>query len=89
MSTTTDSTVAATEKTEKDEKGEQVRYLSASNKVGHCGRAGVYELAERCVYVCTMQEEVESPEVHFEPVVKLAPVEVKTNEEGEKELFRM
>lgn len=36
-----------------------------------------------------VQEEVESPEVHFEPVVKLAPVELKTNEEEEKELFRM
>ena len=36
-----------------------------------------------------LQEAVESPEVHFEPVVKLAPVEVKTNEEEEKELFRM
>ena len=36
-----------------------------------------------------VQEEVESPDVHFEPVVKLAPVELKTNEEEEKELFKM
>lgn len=35
------------------------------------------------------QEEVESPDVHFEPVVKLAPVELKTNEEDETELFKM
>ena len=32
---------------------------------------------------------MESPEVHFEPVVKLAPVEVKTHEEQEQELFKM
>ncbi len=32
---------------------------------------------------------VESPDVHFEPVVKLAPVEVKTLEENENEVFRM
>ena len=31
----------------------------------------------------------ESPEVHFEPVVKLTPVQVKTNEEDERELFKM
>ena len=42
--------------------------------------------AAACAYV---QEEVESPEVHFEPVVKLAPVELKTNEEDETELFKM
>ncbi|EPZ33893.1 hypothetical protein ROZALSC1DRAFT_30183 [Rozella allomycis CSF55] len=35
-------------------------------------------------------EEVEaSPEVHFEPIVKLEAVEVKTNEEEETSLFKM
>lgn len=39
---------------------------------------------------CTcMQEEVESPDVHFEPVVKLPPVQVKTHEEEELEIFKM
>ena len=38
----------------------------------------------------TLQEEVvESPEVHFEPIVKLAPVAVKTMEENEEEVFKM
>lgn len=32
---------------------------------------------------------VESPDVHFEPLVKLAPVEVKTMEENEEEIFKM
>ena len=32
---------------------------------------------------------VDSPDVHFEPIVKLATVEVKTMEENEDELFRM
>ena len=36
------------------------------------------------------QEEVEaSPDVHFEPVVKLEAVEVKTFEEDENVLFKM
>ena len=36
------------------------------------------------------QDEVaESPDVHFEPIVKLAPVEVKTMEENEEEVFKM
>lgn len=29
------------------------------------------------------------PNVHFEPVVKLAPIEVKTMEENEEEVFKM
>ncbi|XP_064392136.1 ran-specific GTPase-activating protein-like [Halichondria panicea] len=32
---------------------------------------------------------VESPDVHFEPVVKLAPVEIKTLEENEDEVFKI
>ena len=32
---------------------------------------------------------MENPDIHFEPVVKLTPVEVKTHEEEEKELFKM
>lgn len=32
---------------------------------------------------------MDSPDVHFEPIVKLAPVEVKTLEENEEEVFRM
>ncbi|KAI7898074.1 uncharacterized protein BX663DRAFT_556153 [Cokeromyces recurvatus] len=35
------------------------------------------------------EEEVESPDVHFEPIVKLEEVEVKTNEEDEEVLFKM
>ncbi|KAI9469655.1 MAG: RanBP1 domain-containing protein [Benjaminiella poitrasii] len=35
------------------------------------------------------EEEVESPDVHFEPIVKLEEVEVKTNEENEEVLFKM
>ncbi|KAJ2955269.1 hypothetical protein NQZ79_g8709 [Umbelopsis isabellina] len=36
------------------------------------------------------QEEVEaSPDVHFEPVIKLEEVQVKTNEEEEEVLFKM
>ncbi|XP_033111605.1 ran-specific GTPase-activating protein-like, partial [Anneissia japonica] len=30
-----------------------------------------------------------SPDVHFEPIVKLAPVEIKTLEENEEEVFRI
>ena len=37
----------------------------------------------------TQQEEVESPEIHFEPLVKLAPVETATLEENEEEIFKM
>lgn len=33
-------------------------------------------------------EEVESPDVHFEPLVKLEKVEVRTNEEDEEPLFK-
>ena len=32
---------------------------------------------------------VESPDVHFDPIVKLAPVEIKTLEEDEEEIFKM
>lgn len=32
---------------------------------------------------------MDSPDVHFEPIVKLAPVEVKTLEEDEVEIFKM
>ncbi len=32
---------------------------------------------------------IDSPDVHFEPVVKLAPVEIKTLEENEDEVFKM
>ena len=32
---------------------------------------------------------VESPDVHFDPIVKLAPVETKTLEEDEEEVFKM
>ncbi|KAG1122403.1 hypothetical protein G6F42_011509 [Rhizopus arrhizus] len=35
------------------------------------------------------EEEVESPDVHFEPIIKLEEVEVKTNEEEEDALFKM
>ena len=41
------------------------------------------------VRVLHVQEEVESPDVHFEPVVKLPPVQVKTHEEEEQEIFKM
>lgn len=34
------------------------------------------------------EEEVESPDVHFEPLVKLEKVEVRTNEEDEESLFK-
>ncbi|XP_072164095.1 ran-specific GTPase-activating protein-like [Diadema setosum] len=34
-------------------------------------------------------EETPSPEIYFEPIVKLKPVEVKTLEEDEEELFKM
>jgi len=37
----------------------------------------------------TIQEEVESPEVHFEPIVKLDPVNVVTMEEDEEELIQL
>ncbi len=40
-------------------------------------------------YVPPQEEVVESPDPHFEPVVKLAPVEIKTLEENEEELFKM
>ena len=40
--------------------------------------------------IYNQQEEVEaSPDVHFEPVVKLEAVEVKTFEEDENVLFKM
>lgn len=32
---------------------------------------------------------MESPDVHFEPVVKLPPIELKTHEEEEQEIFKM
>lgn len=34
-----------------------------------------------------LQEEVESPDVHFEPIVQLKPVEVVTMEEDEDEMI--
>ena len=37
----------------------------------------------------SQEEVVESPDVHFEPLVKLPPMEVKTMEEGEEEQFKM
>ncbi|KAJ2455018.1 Ran GTPase binding protein Sbp1 [Coemansia sp. RSA 2336] len=37
----------------------------------------------------TTQEEVESPDVHFEPIVKLQDVKVKTHEEDEDAIFKM
>ena len=38
---------------------------------------------------CIQEEVVDSPDVHFEPLVKLPPMELKTLEEGEEELFKM
>lgn len=39
---------------------------------------------------CFLQEEVvESPEIHFEPVIRLPEVEVKSLEEDEEETFKM
>ena len=35
------------------------------------------------------QEEVENPEIHFEPIVKLTPVKVEKLEENEEEIFSM
>ncbi|KAL3230626.1 Single-stranded nucleic acid-binding protein [Nakaseomyces bracarensis] len=35
------------------------------------------------------EEEVESPDVHFEPIVHLEKVDVKTNEENEDVLFKV
>ncbi|PVU88118.1 hypothetical protein BB559_005721 [Furculomyces boomerangus] len=35
------------------------------------------------------EETVESPDVHFEPIVKLEEVEIKTNEEDEESVFKM
>lgn len=35
------------------------------------------------------EDVVDSPDVHFEPLVKLPPVEIKTMEESEKELFKI
>ncbi len=38
----------------------------------------------------SLQEETpESPDIHFTPLVQLAPVEVKTLEEDEEELLKM
>ena len=37
----------------------------------------------------SQEEVVESPDVHFEPLVKLPAMEVKTMEEGEEEQFKM
>ncbi|OMH85166.1 Ran-specific GTPase-activating protein 1 [Zancudomyces culisetae] len=39
--------------------------------------------------VINEEEVVESPDVHFEPVIKLKEVEVKTLEEDEETLFKM
>ena len=42
------------------------------------------------ILLCCMQEDTpESPELTFVPVVKLAPVEVKSMEENEDEVFKM
>lgn len=35
------------------------------------------------------RDDVESPDIHFEPIISLDPVEVKTLEEDETEVFRM
>lgn len=35
------------------------------------------------------EETVDSPDVHFDPIVKLNAVETKTNEEQETVLFKM
>lgn len=35
------------------------------------------------------EEVVDSPDVHFEPIVKLPTVELKTMEENEEEVFKM
>ena len=35
------------------------------------------------------QEEVESPEIHFEPVIKLPEVEVKSLEEEEEDILKL
>jgi Ran-binding protein 1 len=34
-------------------------------------------------------EEVESPEIHFEPVIKLPEVEVKSLEEEEEDILKL
>lgn len=35
------------------------------------------------------EEEVESPDVHFEPIVQLPAIEYKPTEENEEEVFKM
>ncbi|KAG0223084.1 Ran GTPase-binding protein yrb1, partial [Actinomortierella wolfii] len=37
----------------------------------------------------TLEEEVASPDVHFEPIVHLERVDVKTHEEDEDAIFKM
>ena len=50
----------------------------------------VYGYCLLCPHSVLPQEEVvENPDPHFEPIVKLPPVELKTMEEDEEELFKM
>lgn len=58
------------------------------------GNAIVYFLNSICWYIefsCFIkeQEAPSSPEIHFEPVVTLAKVEVKTFEENEEEMIKL
>ncbi|KAJ2182694.1 Ran GTPase binding protein Sbp1 [Coemansia sp. RSA 551] len=45
--------------------------------------------AEKNAAAGAQEEAVESPDVHFEPIVKLQDVEVKTHEEDEDSIFKM
>lgn len=52
------------------------------------GRAS-WKIDSHLLLPFSQEEVVESPDVHFEPLVKLPPMEVKTMEEGEEEQFKM
>ena len=46
-------------------------------------------LVSRLCSSSSQEDVVESPDVHFEPLVKLQPIETKTMEENEDEIFKM
>ena len=58
-------------------------YTMSAEKVRQC------QLDALLAFPSEQEEEVESPDVHFEPIVQLPAVEYKPSEENEEEVFKM
>lgn len=62
---------------------------SSNARLSFSPHTALNNLTNSYVYFVLKDEVPESPEIHFEPIVKLNPVEIKTLEENEEVLLKL